>query len=150
MSSVVILHILSVQRANSEKLLCIHTHETWDRTKLEQLADVVGGTLYEEYGRYPSLQAAVRKYREAGDPRALQKGAVEWLFHTHVPEESRKLLVNPDVVLSRALFLGCCDMDWVQEPLEGILPGVGESLSRWFFQQMIVSKIFTEMLTAHY
>ena len=143
------LHILSVQRANREKLLCIRTHETVDGTKLEKLADVAGGTLYEEYGHHPSLQA-VQRYREAGDPRALQKRALQWLFHTHVPEESRKLLVNPHVVLSRALFLGCCDMERVQGPLEGILPGVGGSLSRWIglFQQMILVR-YSEKLTAH-
>ena len=143
------LHILSVQRANREKLLCIRTHVTWGRMTLE-LVDFAGGTLYEEYGRHPSLQAAVQRYREAGDPQARQKGAVEWLFHHHVPEESRKLLVNPDVVLSRALFLGCCDMYRVQRPLEGILPGVGESLSRWirFFQQMIIVR-YSDKLTAN-
>ena len=125
------LRILSVQRANREKLLCIRSYEVVDRMKLELLVDVAGDTLYEEYGRHPSLQAAVQRYREAEDPRALEKGAVEWLFHHHVPEESRKLLVNPDVVLSRALFLGCCDMDRVQRPLEDILPGVGQSLKQW-------------------
>ena len=113
---------------------------TEDRTKLEELVDVAGATLYEEYGRHPSLQAAVQKYREAWDPRALQKGAVEWLFQHHVPEESRKLLVNPDVVLSRALFFGCCDMYRVRRPLEGILPGVQGSLMQWisFFQRHII------------
>ena len=98
----------------------------WDK-----LLVVIRSSLYEEYGRHPSLQSAVQTYREAGDPEAVEKGSLYWLFHHHVPEESRRLLVDPYAVLGRTLFLGDCDMRTVYAAMHGISPEAVGALERW-------------------
>ena len=98
----------------------------WDK----QLV-AIGSSLYEEYGRHPSLQSAVQTYREAGDSKAAEKGSLYWLFYHHVPEESRRLLVDPYAVLSHTLFLGGCDMGKVCDAMRRISPEAAEALERW-------------------
>ena len=104
-----------------------------------ELITTVGSSLYEEYGRHPSLQSAVQTYREAGDPEAAEKGSLDWLFYHHVPEESRRLLVDPYAVLGRTLFLGGCDMRRVHKAMHGILPEAADALKRlkWFYSDQV-------------
>ena len=119
--------------ANKEKENYIPHGSHWD---IRQIM-TIGSSLYEEYGRHPSLQTAVQIYKEAGDPKAVEKGSLIWLFHHHVPEESHRLLVDPYAVLGRTLFLGGCDM-WREHALRGNLP---EALNRWSVLCMSVFEV---------
>ena len=112
--------------SNKEKEEYIPLGSGWD----ERLTGV-GSSLYEEYGHHPSLQSAVQTYKEAGDPKAVEKGFLDWLFHHHVPEESRRLLVDPYAILGRTLFLGGCDMRRVYYAMCGISPEAADALERW-------------------
>ena len=112
--------------ANREKEKYVPHESVWDK----QLV-VIGSSLYKEYGRHPSLQSAVQTYREVGDPEAVEKGSLDWLFYHHVPEESRRLLVDPYAVLGRTLYLAGCDMSGVRNAMRRISPEAVGALERW-------------------
>ena len=114
---------------NVEKERCIPKEKA--KRDWGELITTVGSSIYEEYGRHPSLRSAVQIYKEAGDRKAVERGSLDWLFYHHVPEESCRLLVDPYAVLSHTLFLGGCDMWRVRNAVLGILPEATVALERW-------------------
>ena len=90
-----------------------------------------GTRLYEEYGRYESLQSCVRKHKEAGCPSPEELGALEWLLLHRTPEVAEREGKDPLDVLLTTLYLGCCDVEEfvqaVARCLEGD-PAVGKRL----------------------